>query len=390
MPSTRRGFLAACAATTFAGCSALADGERDPPITCGPSDYDWPTFGHDPSRTSALGGRDLPPADAPVRRLSHTGTTPNGGGSVDGGPVVDGGVAFVAGDVRVEARDAESGDRLWSFEDVNDGVGTSPALACGALYVSALNRTVALDAATGERLWSADVGVAAFDDTASPTVRDGTLFVPASGVVAALDAETGERRWTAAVDGGVAGVAVGDRAYAAAHTNDGGHLVAITPAGERWWRTDDLGELYTAPVVAGGTVYATSKRGRLSAVATADGSVRWTQRIADGVYAPPAVADGRVFVPAGNGRFARALDVETGEALWRAETGPSTAAPVVLGDEVLVGSANRGIFLLDAATGEARRRIAGDRLGVVGSQPVVAGGRLYYRLATNSDVYVMG
>lgn len=390
-PMSRRAALATLASAALAGCSATSLWSSDsldrPEIDCGPTAVDWPTYGYDAARTSALGARPLPSADAELARFSHTGVSPTGGGSVGGPPVVDEGVAYVAGDLRIEAIDIETEARLWTFEEFDDSIGTSPTLACGVLFVSGLNETFALDPTDGTLLWRADAGSRSGPHS-SPTARDGFVFVPGSSVVA-LDAETGTQLWRTGTEHVAQGLAVTDRVYVGTGSNGTGALEALTRCeGERWWRATETGSVYSPPAVAGDTVYAASKHGHLTALASEDGSVRWQRSIESGVYEPPAVASGRVFVCAGNGDHAYAFDAESGNLLWRFETGVSQSAPVVLGESVLLTSANEGVFAVDVVSGEPIWH-SGD-LGIVDSQPVVVDGQLFFVSGTRSEVSVFG
>lgn len=381
---TRRGFLAVCGAAAVPGCSNLAaTGDAESPVECTPTEYAWPMYGYDPARTSHAPTRDLPPADAEARRFSQTGSRIDGGGSTESPPVVGDGVAYVAGDVRVEARDLKTGERLWETDPEN-GVSTSPALACETVYVNTLSETLALDAADGSVLWRADGG-GGFDASTSPITVDDTVFAVGSGVTS-LDAETGQERWSTRLDYSAQGVAVADRVYVGAASNGEGAVAALTRDGDEWWSTTEVGQVYTAPAVADGAVFAVSKTGTLTALDANDGDVLWQANVASGVHEPPAVADGKVFVAAGNGRRATALDAETGDRLWRFETGVSQGAPTAVGDRVLVSGANTGIYALDAESGE---RVRHWPVGSVGSQPVVADGRLFYRAWNVSDAFVV-
>lgn len=341
-------------------------------------------YGHDAGRTSHTPARELPATDAEASRFSETGLTVGSGGSVNAPPVVGDGVAYVAGDTRIEAREIETGNRLWET-DPEDGVEVSPVLGCGAVYVSTLNETLALDRADGSVLWRTDAGVHSGKSSA-PVLVDDTLYL-GSGSVVALDAATGSRRWTGSPANSVQGVAVADRIYAGMGSNGTGGVAAFTTSGDTWWETTRPGEVYTAPAVADGTVYAVSKTGTLTALAGGDGRVEWQASIESGVYQPPAVADGRVFVGAGNGTQTLAFDADSGDRLWTFETGVSTSAPTVVSDRVLTSGANTGIFELDAATGERRSHWAVDK---VGSQPVVAGGKFLYRAWNYSDINIVG
>lgn len=367
-----------------AGCSEVVGTGSAPPIDCTPTVSPWPMYGYNPARTSHTPERNLPLADAEASRLSQTGTQPHSGGSVDAPPVVDDGVVYVGGDVRIEARNLQTGERVWAT-DPDDSIKTSPVLACGTLYVSTLNETLALDREDGSVLWRADVGTHG-NVAASPAVVDDTVYV--GGGAVALDAETGTERWHVQTEHVANGVAVADRVYIGAGSNDSGEVAAVTRHGETWWRTTAPGPVYATPAIADGTVYALSKTGTVTALAAADGTVQWQAHAEDqGIHGPPAVADDRVIVAAGNGTHTMAFDAATGDRLWQFKTGVSAGVPTVVGDRVLASGANTGIYLLDAATGRQLRHWPVD---YVGSQVAIADSHLFYRAWNVSDLFVVG
>ncbi len=123
----------------------------------------------------------------------------------------------------------------------------------------------------------------------------------------------------------------------------------------------------------------------MTALAAADGSVEWQANVEPGIYVPPAVDDEHVVVAAGNART-MAFNATTGDRLWMFETGVSKGAPVIIGDHVLATGANTGVHMLDAATGDRVRHWSAEN---VGSQPVVAAGRLFYLGWNVSDIFVV-
>jgi outer membrane protein assembly factor BamB len=339
-------------------------------------------YGFDPARTGATGSRPMPPGDAGARRFSRTAPGATAGGGVEAPPAVGDGVVYSAGDTGVEARGLATGERRWRV-DPGAGVSTSPVLACGAVLVSTLDGTVALDRADGARLWEAAVG-GGTDPGESPAV-DGRDLVLGSG--ARLHVETGRRASAVDVPGlAAAGVAVADHVVVCAVNRDEGAVVSATRDGEVRWRRD-VGPVYAAPAVADGSVYAVDRSGSVVSLAAADGAVEWRAPVPQGVYDPPAVADGRVHVAAGNGARASALDAATGDRLWTRRTGPSMGSPAVYGDRVLLPGANTGVHAVDAATGEPLRHWSAP---AVGSTPVLAGGRLFYRSWARSETFVVG
>ncbi|WP_162265533.1 outer membrane protein assembly factor BamB family protein [Haloprofundus marisrubri] len=379
-PQSRRTFLTACGFAGLSSVSGCIGGRRlenlvgsDPDIDCQPSSHEWPMYGFDWQRRGVAGSRELPPADATAQQLTQA---DNG---IEASPAVSDGVAYAAGTVRVEARNIESGERLWAY-DPGDNVSTMPALGCGVVFVALTNDVVALDPDDGTELWRTE-GVSGFDQSGSPLVYDGTVYT-AGPELYALDAETGEEHWNAA---GGEGVAVGDYVYTAEVDGTDGAVLAYTDAGDEQWRAG-VGPVYTTPVVADGLVYAVTKDGSFYALDATDGSVRWRTPIPSGIFDPPAVSDGTVVLPPGNGDFARALDAETGESVWRYKTGNATGAPTVFGDIALLPGANTGVHAVELETGELVR--AWDA-PAVGSAPILVDGTILYRAWNDSEVYVL-
>lgn len=137
--------------------------------------------------------------------------------------------------------------------------------------------------------------------------------------------------------------------------------------------THDLGALtWASPVVADGFVYVGDRAGRFHAVRTADGSPAWT-------FTGPNRIDGRAVVAGDQVLFVDsrndlvALARADGSLRWRcplydaAEAGGKplaenptfnrrVAVPLVVDDTVYCGSADGGLYALDAATGTRRWR----------------------------------
>lgn len=380
---TRREALAACGTAMLGGCSDNLVARSSQSIDCSSTDASWPMYAYNAAHTSYLSSRNLPPATAQVHRLSQTGTQISSDGSTGAPPVIKEGMAYVAGDVRIEARDIKSGAREWET-DPEDSIETSPVLACETVYVSTPNETLALAQEDGSVIWRADRGVH-ISPSSSPVVVDDTIYVASEGI-SALNAETGTERWHASTKHRAHGVAIGNHVYVGSGGNGRGAVTAFTREGNDRWHTTDLGPIHTTPVVVNDTIYAVSKQGTVTALSAADGSIQWQANIESGDHEQPAVGDSRVVVGAGNGTQTMAFDAATGDRLWTFETGVSRGAPVITGEQVLATGANTGIYVLDAATGDRMRHWAVEN---VGSQPVLTSGRLFYRGWDVSDIFVI-
>lgn len=271
------------------------------------------------------------------------------GGNRGAPAVVDGTVHVGAhwdGEARLVALDADSGTLEWDLAAGGERY-RAPTVVDGWLFVeSHPDGLLALDTASGERRWRADLpGHLA----GTPALDGRTLFVarnrvggpdgdPVSAVVA-LDSTTGEQRWAvelrteirhapAVVDGTVyvdrfaldirngaelweTGEPVGESAPAVA----GGSIFVAGAAGlqalhadtgETLWTYPEFASAGGAPIVGGGTVYATGTDGFLRAVGADSGEERWQYDVADDtdaspVGSAPVVADGAIYVGGGDG-----------------------------------------------------------------------------------------
>ncbi|MGE0299441.1 PQQ-binding-like beta-propeller repeat protein [Pseudonocardia sp.] len=127
-------------------------------------------------------------------------------------------------------------------------------------------------------------------------------------------------------------------------------------------------------VVAAGVVGAGTWAGlRAAGVIPAAGP--WRLRTGGEVYSSPAVADGALYVGS-NDRYLYAVDAATGRERWRyLAAGAITSSPAVAGGVVFVGGNDQRLHAVDAASGATVWRF--DTGGVVHSSPAVAGGLVY-------------
>lgn len=225
-------------------------------------------------------------------------------------PTIADGTVYVGGrDRRVHALDAASGERRWAV-DTEWEVSAGTAVADGIVYVADGDDNVyALAADSGEERWR-------FEGSnyieGAPTVADGTVYV-GKDRVHALDAATGKQRWAFESPNlfSTSPAVAGDTVYAATtlwpsdirETGVSPALYAIDTAdGSERWSLETDAEVFSAPVVAGGTVYLGADDGTVRAVAAADGRERWRFEADTGVAAAPAADDRMVYVASRSGR----------------------------------------------------------------------------------------
>lgn len=242
---------------------------------------------------------------------------------------------------------ASTGHELWATQMPDQWAFTAPPTAYdGVVYVSGAGYggyVYAVSEADGRVRWE---GTVANGDKSSPAVDDTGAYVSYDGQQDYRFSLRGKLVWHHATccegGGGSTAVLHGRHVYARGaldtpvilskstgassgtfasqtapafdstnmYTLDNGYLVAVDPSGspDRW--SFGGGTLVTAPVVAGGAVFAGSSTGRVYAVSATTGKQIWTGVAGSVIVGPDeqnadvlvgmAVGDGLLVVPAGN------------------------------------------------------------------------------------------
>lgn len=223
---------------------------------------------------------------------------------------------------RVRALDAETGERLWTYdaggdEEYGGGSWTAPAVAGGRVYAGIshsddanadpanpsdyTHRVVALDADDGTEAWAADVRGQVWY---GPELVGGTLVVGMrSGRLYGFDPETGERRWRAHL-ADIRGFAVVDDTVVTALASA---VNGVSADGPILWSERTAVESPTAFRVRDGTAYVGGESGRVVAFDVDERSVRWTYDAGVAVGAI-AVGEGGRFVVDQSGHLHRVSD----------------------------------------------------------------------------------
>ncbi|MHA6288350.1 PQQ-like beta-propeller repeat protein [Maricaulis sp. CAU 1757] len=278
--------------------------------------------------------------------------------------IADGKVFTIDATGRVEARDADTGVRVWgarlappSRRD-RDSFGGGIAYDSGRIYAhSGFNYMVALDAGTGSEVWRSDTLVPFHG---APTVTDGRVFVSSDdNELLALEADTGTVMWT------YQGIVESARL-----------ITAPSPA--------VLGDIVVAPFASGELIALRVQNGNpvWSDSLTRTGGLTALSDIND-VAGSPVIVDDMVYAMSHSGLLA-GIDLRTGERRWSQPAG-GVSAPIVAGDFLYVTTSEAEIVCIERHTGEVywitqlelfeNPRKRRDRIAWTG--PVLAGGRLF-------------
>jgi len=299
-------------------------------------------------------GNDLYAIDSTTGTQVWVATTQ---GAIDGSPTVAllatgetasrAVVFFGSRDGFVYARDVLRGAPAMPPFRTGGQVVSSPLVVGGVVYVGATDgKLYALDATTGSERWPAFVTDA--EIRASPAFADGTIYVASmDGRLYAIDSTTGTQKCaTSGAIGPLSAtpVVVGDTVLIGSSAQDLWEFDAtdcrLSSTGT--YRTGTPVDV--APAVSDGIVYIPSDR-RVLAIELGTNQDVW---VFDGAQAPirssPVVASGVMYVGSDDGRM-YAVDLETGDELWRWETdGRVRSSPAIADGAIFFGSFSGQIY----------------------------------------------
>lgn len=385
MPSTRRRFIAATAASAgLAGCLSeyRAAGEL------GSVDGRWPMDGRDAGHTRRADDGPADPETVWEQEFDDVRSA--------GTPALAGGRLYVPADAvtdqsrsrhRLYALSAATGETRWQVPLRIELNGT-PAVSGDRIVVSGKRslergRVVCFQSRYGEEEWLLDVDARL---TAPPTVDDGVVYVPDwSGTVHAVGVTSGSVLWSRRVDADGGGrtfteaAAVHDgTVYLGSQSGNTGVVALDADTGEELWRVS-TGAVTGGPVVDDGLVLVQS-HSLVTALGT-DGTERWSFNVVAAGTGPMAVDEQHVYVPTGEALYAVSRN---GEESWRDEpAGGQIGPPTVAGDSVLRRT-DAGVASLGAADGEVEWAADTDGTG----QVVVAPGGMF--LSDDGRVVALG
>ncbi len=253
-----------------------------------------------------------------------------------------------------------------------------PAYSDGVVYAAErYGLLIAHDAKSGKRLWQRDLGgkkrfVEHFPRgdsarlSAGPVIVNDRLYLASeNGVVYALDKSNGETIWQAQMKGEVMSpVAVGE-GYVVVHLSNG-FLVALRESDgvQQWDFEEDTSLLslrsVSRPTITSGGVVVGTSTGKLQVLLLDSGRLAWEERIAaptgssdlermTDVDGTPLVVGSTVYVSGYKGETV-ALELRTGDVLWKRDQA-SASAPVLIRNRLVLVNQESHIVALDRISG---------------------------------------
>lgn len=150
---------------------------------------------------------------------------------------------------------------------------------------------------------------------------------------------------------------------------------APPPRGGPDWSFESRSLLEFPPAVANGLVVVGNNGGRVYALESETGELRWARRQRGQIASSPAIAGEVVYVSSMDGALT-AYTAGAGRELWTFSTGgsPIESSPLVVGGVVHVGAWNGRLYAVDARTGRARWTFSAE--GDIKGSAALAAGRI--------------
>jgi outer membrane protein assembly factor BamB len=214
-----------------------------------------------------------------------------------------------------------------------------------------------------KQLWEHDSGTLL---EFPPVVYDEDLFqLGDDAVLTAIDKHTGHVLWSrhlgqlSASSPAVTANTVYVTILYSGHPHSPGRVIALNSANGaiRWWRALPSGS-ESSPLIDRGRVFFGCQNGTVFALEDSDGAVVWTYHAASAVKASPTLSDGVLYFGDYSGRL-QAISEQTGKRLWVSKSEGAllgsgnfySTAAVVYG-RVFLGNTDGRIYAYDAATGK--------------------------------------
>ena len=219
------------------------------------------------------------------------------------------------------------------------------------------------------------------------TIVDDTLFIASiEGSIVAFDTSDGSRLWDEILGTADSEIAIyGTPAVAEGLVYVGGYngkVYAInSESGALRWvypREDNLEPIVGALVVSQGRLYFGCSDGKVYTLDAATGDrVGELFQTEDKIWSTPVIEGGTLYVGSFDDRL-YALDIQSGNEKWRFETeGAVGSVPLVHGNTVYVGSFDAHVYAVNATDGSLKWRSEAEAIGWFWARPVIYGDVIY-------------
>ncbi|GEM87485.1 serine/threonine-protein kinase [Meiothermus granaticius] len=322
-------------------------------------------------RAGASRSGHYPTGPARPERLELQGTYDLGGEVAWPGELVarDGSVwvGAGAGVARLELLDPAGGTVY--RQRLGDEVSAPPVVTANRVYAAAWDGRLTAISRSGRPILSFPTRA---ELTAAPLVGE-TIYLPGrDGFLYALD-PSGGLRWGFQAGGHLAASPTLYRGLLFIASEDG-WLYALDPERGGLRYKVETGPVHTAIPARGGRLFIPTWDGELHAFDPLKREVQWSYDLEGELWGAPAVDEARVYAAGWTG-WLYALDVRTGDEVWKLEVGKVTGALSLAHGMLYLGTEEGRVLALEASTGRVAFEATG--LGPIQAPPLPYRGALH-------------
>lgn len=208
----------------------------------------------------------------------------------------------------------------WEVE-TEGSIYNSPLIIGETVYAVSERAAYALNLQTGQLIWQLEIGNHR-GFVGSPAYEDGVLFVGVGEKFLAVDVESAEIRWQLERDTWFYSTALAN-GMVYVGSDDGRFYAVDQQTGAEFWKSEQAGTGWSAPVISGDIVIVGNIDQNLYAFEALTGEERWHFETEDWATTDPVVSGGVVYVGVGNHdnregpRPLYAIDAASGQELWQ-------------------------------------------------------------------------
>lgn len=255
---------------------------------------------------------------------------------------------------------------------------------------------MAVDRLTGEERWKFEANDHSGMD--APTIYNNRAYIVSYNYIFSLDLNTGEEVWRHPISGGDRQPLIYDGMLYFQDNSQSIYALSLDDGASHWSYSPQFYKesLFSTPAVKGCCIYAliSHSEGRsIVKINRHDGQQKAIFPIESSSMSSVSFVDGIAFfgddgdAHEGNNGYMNALDVESGELIWRFETDDLVGgAASIAGDTVYFGSYDHHLYAVNRYTGEMKWRYETD--AGIASSPAIVDGRVYFG-SIDGHVYVL-
>lgn len=312
------------------------------------------------------------------------------GGDIRSQPLYhDDTVYFTCNDGNLYALDANTGEEIWIYNTDNT-ILSSPVLDDTIIYFTGINGMLyAIDSATGTPAWSLSLDTQYKKDRwdyylSTPLINDNTAYFGiGSRSFIAFDLENKEQKW--AFNAGNAVHTSATLSNDIIYFGDwDGYLYAVNAqTGNEVWKYQTDGTIMSSPAVSDNIVCFGSRSCNVYALNATTGEYLWDYSHGTSwAVASPIIDNGVIYIGSSDGRFFQAIDINTGNELWKVNTDYNVFAKAALADnKVYFGSGDAyttpGAGYVSSMDLTNRKKTIILQAGNIFSSPIVVNNTLY-------------